>query len=335
VSLSNRSCQLVLSIFILLHPELSAAQSEHPVLEFAKKIGVGWKVGKPGWMSFVSYSPDGTMVASDGPADPDDVSNNLTLWRFADGQLVKRLSGRPAAISPDWKYYATNHSILALETARPLIELDRNSDGQFVFSPDSQYVAVTGMDRTDAIRVFELPTGRQVRGFGRSHIYGLAISPDSRTLAAGYWGLVTLWDLATGERLGVLRGFSRYVVGLSFSADGKLLAGGTDAGELQIWDVANRARIASIDIDAGESSVPAFSPDSRRVAVGFYGSGAVWLIDVNSGKAVDRWKVSDLGCGSVAFSPDGRYLITPSTGGLITWPYDQGGTIRVFKVNQP
>ena len=25
-------------------------------------------------------------------------------------------------------------------------------------------------------------------------------------------------------------------------------------------------------------------------------------------------------------------LITPSTGGLITWPYDKGGTVRVFRV---
>ena len=29
---------------------------------------------------------------------------------------------------------------------------------------------------------------------------------------------------------------------------------------------------------------------------------------------------------------DGRFLITPSTGGLIKWPYDKAGTIRVFRV---
>jgi len=49
-------------------------------------------------------------------------------------------------------------------------------------------------------------------------------------------------------------------------------------------------------------------------------------------RQVNSKKVSDLGCGSVAFSPDGHYLIAPSTGGLITWPWDQGGTVRVFKV---
>jgi hypothetical protein len=56
------------------------------------------------------------------------------------------------------------------------------------------------------------------------------------------------------------------------------------------------------------------------------------LIEVATGKIIDRQQVSDLGCGSVAFSPDGRYLIAPSTGGLIKWPYDRGGTVRVFRI---
>jgi len=139
-----------------------------------------------------------------------------------------------------------------------------------------------------------------------------------------------LWNMFTGKRLSVFRGFGRYVKGLSFSRDGKLLAAGTDAGGLQIWDVRRATRLESFDIGGGEVSEPEFSPDGRLVAAGVYGTGAVWLIDVGSGKIIDHQKVSDLGCGSVAFSPDGRFLITPSTGGLIKWPYDEGGTIRVF-----
>jgi hypothetical protein len=43
-------------------------------------------------MSFVSFSADETMVASDGPAAPDDVSHDLTLWNFVDGRLIGQLS---------------------------------------------------------------------------------------------------------------------------------------------------------------------------------------------------------------------------------------------------
>ena len=78
---------------------------------------------------------------------------------------------------------------------------------------------------------------------------------------------------------------------------------------------------------------PSCSGEGRR-SNGIYCTGTVWLIEVATGKIIDRQQVSDLGCGSVAFSPDGRYLVAPSNGGLIKWPYDRGGTIRVFRIAQ-
>ena len=169
--------------------------------------------------------------------------------------------------------------------------------------------------------------------FGKHASFGMAISPDGVTLASGHANVVTLWNMLTGEVQASLRGFEGYVIGLSFSPDGKLLAAGTDAGGLQIWDVNSRTKLKSVAMEFGRVSDPVFSPDGRLVAVGIYGQGSAWLIDVSSGKIIDRQKISDLGCGSVAFSPDGRFMITPSTGGLVRWPYETGGTIRVFRVD--
>lgn len=276
---------------------------------------------------------NGKMVASDGPAAPDDVSGELTLWNFADGRLVKRLPTRPRGISRDWKYYSTDHGVAELETGRPVISLGTGVYAIHAFSPDSRYAAesvrVGGHDSRKT-HVVELATGKQVSAFGRHAPNSMAISPDGSTLATGHWDVVILWNMLTGEKLGAMSGAGRYVAGLSFSQDGKLLAAGADAGELQIWDVGSRSKVASIVIGGGGVSQPASSPDGGLVAVGVYGTGTAWLIDVLSGKIIDHQKVSDLGCGSVAFSPDGRFLITPSTGGLIKWPYDKGGTIRVF-----
>jgi WD40 repeat protein len=207
-----------------------------------------------------------------------------------------------------------------------------------VFSPDSRYVAESLPDQrihSTHIRVVELASGKQVTAFGKHGSFAMAISPDGATLASGHWDAVTLWNMLSGEQEATLHGFGRYVYGLAFSKDGNLLAAGTDVGSLQIWDMRTKTRLHSIEIGGNFVSQPAFSPDGQLVAVGIYGTGTVWLIDVHSGKVVDQQRVSELGCGSVAFSPDGRFLITPSTGGIVTWPYDRGGTIRVFKVRAP
>lgn len=328
-------------IFVLaafLQGAHSVAQQQGGILKFDREIGIGFRLGDyRGWMSFVAFSADGTMVASDGPATADDVSGDLTLWNFANGRLIKRLPAAPTAISGDWKYYATYHDVADMETGRPVISLGKDVYAIHAFSPDGRYVAESiGVGRRDAskIHLMELATGKRVSAFGRSAPNSLAISPDGSTLAAGYWDVIVLWDMLTSNKLAALSGAGgEYVAGLSFSRDGKLLAAGTGGGALQVWDVSLRSKVASIDIGFGVGvSQPAFSPDGRYVAFGVYGTGTVWLVDVSKGKIIDHQKVSDLGCGSVAFSPDGRFLITPSTGGLIKWPYDKGGTIRVFTV---
>jgi WD40 repeat protein len=326
---------------ILSVPIASSAQP--PSLKFVKQIGVGWqtdlwKIQKWGWMSFVAFKSDGTMIASDASTAPDDVSGNLTLWSIPEGRLIKKFSFPAVAISNDWKYYANLHGVGEVETGRSLISVVDNVYPIFAFTPDSRYVAesLPGKDiHHPHIRIIELSSGKQVSAFGGYRVFSIAISPDGMTLAAGHWNVVTLWNRMTGRQVAVLKGLNRYVDSLAFSKDGKLLAAGNDLGDLQIWDIQHQVKLQSIHIDGQYVSEPAFSPEGKSVAVGIYGTGTVFLIDVVSGKILDHQQVSDIGCGSVAFSPDGSFLITPSTGGLIKWPYDRGGTIRVFKVNAP
>jgi len=324
-------------VFVMLLAT-GASWSQPTSLKYIKPIGVGWKVEQPGlygWMSFVAFRPDGKQVASDGATTPSDVSGNLSFWKFPEGKFVRKLTSRPTALSPDWKYYASFQGVFDAGTGKSVISLGEQAFGTFVFSPDSSYVA--GSSRTlgssnSRIQIWSLPSGNKQRAFSRYSPNCLAVSPDGKIVASGHWDLVALWNVETGRRIGVLRGFGRYVEGISFSRDGRYLAAGTDAGQVQIWDVPLRMQIASTQLDGGYVSIPAFSPDGQIVAVGIYGTGTVWLIDAHTGKLLDKKLVSGIGCGSVAFSPDGKYLITPSTGGLVTWPYDRGGTIRVFEV---
>lgn len=318
---------------VVLAAAILRAQSSR--LEYVKPVGVGWNTDKWGWMSFVAFSPNGREVASDGATNPSDVSEHLGFWTFPGGRFLKATAIHPWGLSPDWRYYADSRSVGLVDTGKRLISLGPKQFTLFAFSPNSSYVAelAPGIhSRAPRIRIFELPRAELVSTFGDNSAFSLAFSPDGVTLAAGYWKIVVLRNMFTGERLATLRGFGRYVESLSYSPDGKYLAAGTDTGDVQLWDVSNRKLMHTLNLGWQVVSTPAFSPDSRLVAFGIYGTGTVWLVDVQTGKVLDHKKVSDLGCGSVAFSPDGRYLITSSTGGLVKWPYDRGGMIRVFRV---
>lgn len=285
--MSRRAGMFLLAMFLVTR----MANSQNVALEPMKPIGVGWQTDKWGWMSFVSFSSDGKQIASDGATDPQDVSQNLSFWSFPEGRLVKKIPVMPTKLSPDWKYYATFHGVGEVGTGKSLISLRDREFAVLAFSPDSHYVAgslANKENRRGRIHVIELPGGKQVNTFSRYAPSSLAISPDGLTLAAGHWDIVVLWNMLSGKRVGVIRGFGRYVRGLSFSGDGEHLAAGSDTGAIQIWDVHSLTRMQSIQLDGGDVSDPAFSPDGRLVAFGIYGTGTVWLIDLRSGKALDR-----------------------------------------------
>lgn len=328
----------IIIALILILPTTS--YTDGSILKFEKKIGIGWDTGVNGWMSFVAFDRNGTMVASDGPEAPHDSNSVLTLWSFPDGKLIKRIPYRPWAISPDFRYYASHHAMFDIESGKALFLLTLNENDWALpkFSNDGLHIAFSilyGKKGSDAkqIRILRTLDGKLVNEFGKRKVFSLAFHPGNKIIASGHWDNVTLWNILTGERLRLFQGFGRYVKGIGFSKDGKLLAAGTDAGGLEIWDASEGKRINSVNLDGLDVSDPVFSPDGKLVAAGVYATGTVWVIDVRSGKISDKVRVSDLGCGSVAFSPDGKYLITPSTGGLISCPYDKGGTIRVFEIH--
>ena len=287
-------------------------------------------------MSFVAFNDKGNEVASDGATAPKDISGELSFWTFPEGRFLRKFPVKPTTISDDFKYYASHNAVGDLTTGRELVSLGEETYAIFAFSHDSHYLAEStwrNAPKGAKIRVLELPTLKPLSAFSRRSAWSMAISPDGVTLASGHWDAVVLWNMHSAKPVGVLRGFGRYVSGIAFSRDGSLIAAGTDTGSVQVWDVRQLKRISSVEIGGQYVSDPAFNPDGSLVAVGIYGMGTVWLIATRTGEVLDHRQVSGIGCGSVAFSSDGHYLIAPSTGGLVTWPNDRGGTIRVFRIN--
>lgn len=93
---------------------------------------------------------------------------------------------------------------------------------------------------------------------------------------------------------------------IAFSMMGPVLAGGSDAGEITLWDLRDgTARL--LNRDSSAVSTLAFSPDGLTLACGRRGSISFWDVESQS-----NWRLAT-SCNNVsalAFSPDGALLAT-------------------------
>ena len=86
----------------------------------------------------------------------------------------------------------------------------------------------------------------------RGTVEGLAFGPDGRVLAsAGTDGGPKLWDVATGQTLGTLKGHARAVVSIQFGPDNLTLMSSGHDGTVRQWDVVAKKETALIRITSG------------------------------------------------------------------------------------
>lgn len=144
-----------------------------------------------------------------------------------------------------------------------------------------------------------------------SPVMALAFSPDGKTLAAGVYKEVQLWDMESHRQVKTWSGHADAVHALAFTKDGKRLAagGGTpgESGEVKLWDVEKGLEIRTLGEHTDVVNALAFSPDGTKLASGSVDK-SIKLWDLSAGKALHTLRDHSDAVWGLAWSPDGKFL---------------------------
>ena len=263
-----------------------------------------------------------SIDSADEPGDP-------IKYRY----VVSYLGRQRAALSQDGKTLASasfekGHGVVKLwsaETGQELRTLVSQEDTMFralTFNPSSEVLACWSFDLNRLtpqgerahVRTFSTQTGKELRRASGSASVLLSIlvfSKDGNTLAGSagdpFEGVdsdrqrsIKLWNAETLEELRTISGHQKAVFSLAFSPDGSTLASGSLDRTVKLWSVQSGTERLTF---TGHAEGPS------RAVVGGDTHDAVRIL---------------------AFSPDGKTLVSGTVDFLKLWSADSGEEIQTL-----
>jgi WD40 repeat protein len=213
---------------------------------------------------------------------------------------------------------------------------DKWKPGSWVFdlahNKDGKSLAVACQDRT--VRIFDVNTGtlRKTLNGHTNYVYCVLFSTGDKTLVScsGVWrnpgdqGEIIVWDLASGKARHTMKTQQGGFVWVVYAPDEKHLYTCGNDGTIRKWDTGKQTEALSAN-GGGPIRRLMFTPDRKQLAsLGFDGTVRFW--DPDTLQEVRQVMAHPSGAGTLAFSPDGKYLITCSRAGAPPFP----GEIKVW-----
>ncbi len=214
-----------------------------------------------------------------------------------------------AAISPDgntgvWGGVRWKGGAFDLSTGKARVPYPAPGEGTeaAVFSPDGKWLALTGVNsKPGVLCVYETETftrRHELPDVDRTEAQVLAFSPDGKYIAVGGLGqTVAIWEPATGKRVRVIRVQTPGIGAVAFSPDGKYLATAGGGGI--------ESRFAGELIGPRPDAVTNVRTPALKSCIQVWDAATGNELLSRTGHA--GWVTS------LAFTPDGRRLVSGST----------------------
>jgi WD40 repeat protein len=208
-------------------------------------------------------------------------------------------------------------------------------------SPDGRVMATVGLDGIARLwRVGTQEVLAEIHSMGAPYL-AAAFSPDNRLLALSSEVDVALWSLKHMRLEMVFIGHEAPIHSVAFSQDGKLMASTGHDGRVMIRDAVTKELLHELSFPneaMGPFSKGVFSPDGRWLAVcGDDPSPMAQLanlprvVNTQTGATAFKLQGHTKEVTSIAFSPDGRRLLTGSRDGTARlWDAANGTLSRIF-----
>jgi WD40 repeat protein len=316
------------------------------VVDFASGQCLSRNPGHCAGVTLSAFSPDSRFVATAS------ARGEVITWETDTGREVQRfkLSGGDAT-TLSWTdggrsiVVATTDNTISVRDAKTGKELRQTtmsvkvnvdsflgSHGKASLAPDGKFLAV--VDKGGSVTVTDAKTGKELNSLDvkEGAPSTVSFSSDSRLLnIATTESKLISWNVSEDSmdrQLSVREkgtaDFNLFYrpIDTFLSSDGKVLIATRDDGKMTIIDGATEVvRIMLARPNFGETCI-AISPDSRMLAwAGGRADPKIWLIDVSRKDEIQRLPdLPDLPdrpgrCLSLAFSPDGKRLISGSEDG--------------------
>jgi WD40 repeat protein len=276
-------------------------------------------------ISDILLAPDGKTAVVQGA----DGALDVNVWDLASGKrtaIPAEKTGVPAGFGKDGRILL-GHVEKSFETTFYWYDPITGRDERVGWVPHTLGTPrLVGDDRTLVVQstnggqlsIWDLKRGRELALLERPRetdtYYGIAVSPDSKRVATG--GVVR--EVPSGELVRVLKPNHGATINAgAFSPDGKTVAT-VSHRQVLLFDAEGDRPGRALKLEGDSGWAVAFHPSGKWLAVGE--RDGVALHDVVTGRVVKRWTGHRGLVRALAFTPDGRRLISGGTdASLLVW----------------